>query len=396
MFCIKIIVLRKGLRDNMNINIAGRNDEMLMALIHYFITVENYTPIVVKGVKDEVWLENLEAPYRIIRINSNHIYNKEQLKFDMSKTTNVMRQIKKRTLSLNMNILNILLNVSDDVSIEDNKNINSIKVDKIETITENKNILELFPKMKNKLIKDKEGLDLIISVTNDINEKTIKDNEEFAKVFNPKRIIVTPILIAICIVIFMAMYIWGNGSEDIQTLLLFGANYGPLVKAGEIWRLFTSMFLHIGIIHLLCNMYSLWIIGKQLETFLGKFKFLIIYLGSGFIGSLLSVVVHSSVSAGASGAIFGLMGSLLYFGYHYRLYLGSVMKTQIIPIILLNLLIGFSLSGIDNFAHIGGLIGGYLFTMALGIPGKTKKSDKINGWIVTIILISFLMYMLYR
>lgn len=380
----------------MNINVVDRNDEMLMALIHYFITEENYTPIVVKGVKDEIWLENLDGPYRIIRINSNHIHNKEQLDFDIFKTSNVMRQIKKKTLSLNMNALNILLNVSDDVSLENNKNIASIKVDEIDKITENKDMLEIFPKLSSKLIRDKEGLDLIVNVTNDINQKTIKDNEAYARVFEPKKIIVTPILMALCIIIFVLMYIWGNGSEDIYTLIKFGANYQPLVKAGEVWRLVTAMFLHIGIIHLVCNMYSLWIIGRQLETFLGKFKFLIVYLGSGILGSLLSVTLHSTVSAGASGAIFGLMGSLLYFGYHYRLYLGSVMKTQVIPIILLNLLIGFTLSGIDNFAHIGGLIGGYLFTMALGVPGKSRTSEKVNGWIVIIILIAFLSYMLFR
>lgn len=380
----------------MNINVVNRNDEMLMALIHYFITEENYTPIVVKGTKDEVWLENLDGPYRIIRINSNHIHNKEQLEFDLFKTNNVMRQIKKKTLSLNMNALNILLNVSDDVSLEDNGNISSIKVDEIDKLTEDKNMLEIFPKLSSKLIKDKEGLDLIVNVTNDINQKTISDNEAYAKVFEPKKIIVTPILIFLCVAIFVAMYIWGNGSEDIYTLIKFGANYQPLVKAGEVWRLVSAMFLHIGIIHLICNMYSLWVIGRQLETFLGKFKFIIVYLGSGILGSLLSVTLHSSVSAGASGAIFGLLGSLLYFGYHYRLYLGSVMKTQVIPIIILNLLIGFTLSGIDNYAHIGGLIGGYLFTCVLGVPGKSKTIDRVNGSIVLIILIAFLCYMLFR
>lgn len=380
----------------MNISVVNRNDEMLMALIHYFITEENYTPIVVKGTKDEIWLENLDGPYRIIRINSNHIHNKEQLEFDLFKTSNVMKQIKRKTLSFNMNTLNILLNVSDDVILQKGKNISSIKIDEIDKITEDKDMLEIFPNIANKLIRDKEGLDLIVNVTNDINQKTMQDNEAYARVFEPKSIIVTPILILLCVIVFVLMYVFGNGSENIETLVMFGANWQPLVKAGEVWRLFTSMFLHIGIIHLVCNMYSLWIIGRQLETFLGKFKFLIVYLGSGMIGSLLSVVVHSSVSAGASGAIFGLMGSLLYFGYHYRLYLGSVMKTQVIPVILINLLIGFTLSGIDNFAHIGGLIGGYLFTMALGVPGKSKASEKVNGWIVIIVLIAFLSYMLFR
>ena len=380
----------------MHFNILNKNDELVMSLVHYFITEENYTPIVVRGVKDEIWLENLDGPYRIIRINSNYIHNDEQYKFDLFKTKKVMEQIKKKTLSISMNTLNIFLNLGDNVHMdEDEKNISSIKFTDIDEILKNQNIIQVFPNIKHKLIKDKEGIDLIVNVTNDINAKTAEDNKVFTKIFEPKKMIVTPILIALCILVFIAMYIWGRGSEDAVTFVLFGGNFWGLVQAGEVWRLATSMFLHIGLVHLVVNMYSLLIIGRQLESFLGKWKFLIVYLGSGIIGSLLSVVVHTSISAGASGAIFGLLGSLLYFGYHYRLYLGTVLKTQVIPIIILNLLIGFMVPGIDNFCHIGGLVGGYLLTMALGVPGKTKKSDRINGSIVLILLVAFLSYMLF-
>ena len=380
----------------MHFNILNKNDEIVMSLVHYFITEENYTPIVVKGVKDEIWLENLEGPYRIIRINSNYIHNDEQYQFDQFKTKKVMEQIKKKTLSISMNTLNIFLNLGDNVHLpEDEKNISSIKFTDIDEILKDKNIITVFPNIKNKLIKDKEGIDLIVNVTNDINAKTVEENKVFTKIFEPKKMIITPIIIALCVVVFIAMYIWGRGSEDTITLLMFGANFRPLIQAGEIWRLATSMFLHIGIVHLVVNMYSLLIIGRQLESFLGKWKFLIVYLGSGIIGSLLSVVIHSSISAGASGAIFGLLGSLLYFGYHYRLYLGAVLKTQVIPIIILNLLIGFMVPGIDNFAHIGGLVGGYLITMAVGIPGRSKKNDRINGIIVLTLLLAFLCYMLF-
>ena len=393
MFCIKIIVLEV---IELNFTILNRNDEILMALVHYFITEENYSPIMVRGTKDEIWLENVDGPYRIIRINSNYIHNKEQFNFDITKTKNVMNQIKKKTLSLNVNTLNILLNVGDNVEINDEpKNISSIKFKDIKEIIEDKNLLAIFPNIKNKLL-NKEGLDLILNVTNDINAKAIENNREFTRVFEPKKTIITPILIGICIIVFILMYILGNGSEDINTLLMFGANYKPLILEGQIWRFATSIFLHIGILHLLVNMYALYIIGKQLEGFLGRTKYLLVFLGSGILGSLLSAVVHNSISAGASGAIFGLLGSLLYFGYHYRLYLGSVLKSQVIPIIIINLIIGFTLKGIDNFAHIGGLIGGYLITCALGIPGKSKKIERINGLVVLILLVAFLSYMLFR
>ena len=142
----------------MHFNVLNKNDEMVMSLVHYFITEENYTPIVVKGVKDEIWLENLDGPYRIIRINSNYIHNDEQYQFDLFKTKKVMEQIRKKTLSLSMNTLNIFINLNDRVQIKENeKNISSIQIHDIDEILKNKNIIQIFPKIKNKLIKDKEG-----------------------------------------------------------------------------------------------------------------------------------------------------------------------------------------------------------------------------------------------
>jgi rhomboid protease GluP len=100
-----------------------------------------------------------------------------------------------------------------------------------------------------------------------------------------------------------------------------------------------------------------------------------------------------SLSVGASGAIFGLLGSLVYFGYHYRIYLGTVIKSQIMPLIIINLLIGFLIPQINNAAHIGGLIGGTLMSVALGVKYKTKKEDKINGYIMSLIFTIFLIYL---
>ena len=102
---------------------------------------------------------------------------------------------------------------------------------------------------------------------------------------------------------------------------------------------------------------------------------------------------HNTISAGASGAIFGLLGALLYFGYYYRTYLGVAIQKSILPVIIVNLLIGFMIPGISNAAHIGGLVGGILTSMMVGIPNKSEKRDKINGLILTILYISFITYL---
>ena len=153
--------------------------------------------------------------------------------------------------------------------------------------------------------------------------------------------------------------------------------------------------MHANIIHLLLNCYALYVIGSQLESFMGKTKYIIIYLFSGLMGSLMSITFGDYASIGASGAIFGLMGSLLYFGYHYRVYLGTTLKSQIIPLIIVNLVYGSIVSGIDNFSHIGGLIGGFLITMALGVKYKSNTSEKVNGIIITIIFSIFMLYMAF-
>ena len=163
---------------------------------------------------------------------------------------------------------------------------------------------------------------------------------------------------------------------------------------GEYYRLITGAFIHVSFFHILFNMYALKIIGSQIETFYGKWKFLFIYLFSALIGSLLSILLNGNTpSVGASGAIFGLFGAMLYFGYFYRVYFGNTIIKQILPIIILNLLIGFVFTGIDNFAHIGGLVGGIIASVIVGLKEKSDKSSRINGIILGIILLAFLIYM---
>lgn len=373
----------------MNDMMKNEFDETIMKLLHYFITEHGYNPIVLHGAKDEIWLENLNSDYKIIRIASNYIHNDEQFEFDLYKTSRIMKDIKKKTFSLKMNTINIFLNLGDHVEIKNNNNNNIININ----LKKINDLKEIFPTITKKTKFKEKGMALFLKITNDINKKNEEDAKKAIDVFEKKKILITPILIGLNFLIFALMYIIGNGSTDVGTLLMFGASHPILIKGGELYRLITSAFLHIGVLHLLFNNYALYIIGTQLETFFGKTKFLIIYFFSAISATLLSMLFFDGVSAGASGAIFGLLGALLYFGYHHRVYLGSVINSQIIPLILINLLIGFSLPGINNAAHIGGLIGGLLITMTIGIKHKSSKTEKINGLIMTIIFTSFLIYL---
>lgn len=374
---------------------VDKKDQFLMQLAHYFITVENYSPIIVNGVKNEIWLENIEAPYRIIRINANYLHNNEQMAHDIFKIKNIVKQVKKKTLSFSVKTLNILLDVGSTVNVMNDKKIDSIFIDVNEKITKNKEINNLYPELRNNLVEAQDSIEFVINVTNDINNKTAKDNDEYERIFRKKKNVITYLFIAINMLVFLiGTMLKATGTFD---LFAYMAVNKALVKSGEIYRLITCAFAHESILHLLVNMYSLYIIGGQVESFIGKKKYTLIYLFSAIIGGMLSCIVNGDYgfSLGASGAIFGLMGTLLYFGYHYRLYLDNALKTQIIPIIVFNLLIGFTNPLIDNSAHIGGLVGGLFSSMAMGVENHSPKSDKINGVVCSIILIGFLSFLLF-
>lgn len=184
----------------------------------------------------------------------------------------------------------------------------------------------------------------------------------------------TVILAIINIIVFLVLS-FGGMTEDAVYMLEHGAMYVPyMVENGEYYRMFTSMFLHFGISHLINNMVTLVIIGRNVEPVVGKIRFFLIYFVSGLGGNLLSYIGEVTmgdyvVSAGASGAIFGLTGSLLALTMIYRGRVGQVTLRDMVIMIVFSLYLGFTSQGVDNLAHVGGLISGFLVTLLLvGIP----------------------------
>lgn len=180
----------------------------------------------------------------------------------------------------------------------------------------------------------------------------------------------TVALIVINVAVFFIMSLFGN-TEDVMFMLEHGAMFEPLItEEHEYYRIITSMFLHFGIEHLLNNMVILGALGWNLELETGKIRFLIIYLVSGIGGNLLSLYLGVSsaeyaVSAGASGAIFGLMGALLYVAARNRGRMGRISGKGVLFMIALSLYFGITSSGVDNAAHIGGLLCGFILAVIL-------------------------------
>ena len=172
------------------------------------------------------------------------------------------------------------------------------------------------------------------------------------------------------IIVFLSLSVLGD-TESAAFMEQHGAVFLPDVFGqGEWWRLFTAMFLHFGLAHLANNMIVLFWTGDRLERLIGKWRYLIIYFGAGLCGNLLSLLVTQgkgtlTVSAGASGAIFGVFGALLWVIIANRGRVEELNIRGIVIMIALSLYYGFTSTGVDNWCHVGGLISGFFLSLLL-------------------------------
>lgn len=237
----------------------------------------------------------------------------------------------------------------------------------------NLNIEEQYSELSKKFLDAEEDI-----IKPPLNKKE-KVFDIISLITPTKGFVVTPIIVVLNILVFTIMAINGVNllMPSNESLLLWGANFRPLTIQGEWWRLFTSIFLHIGILHLFMNMYALLYIGMLLEPYLGTGRFLFAYLITGISGSIASIYWNDLIiSAGASGAIFGMYGVFLAL-LTTRFIEESARKSLLISIgifVLYNLANGLK-GGIDNAAHIGGLLSGLIIGYAY-YPGL-KKPDKL-------------------
>jgi rhomboid protease GluP len=183
--------------------------------------------------------------------------------------------------------------------------------------------------------------------------------------------LVTPVVTYVILVLTVLIYLLQAGTEvlagyDIPAL--FGMKINEAIIAGQLWRLVTPMLLHGSVIHIGFNMYALMTIGSNIEKRFGHGRFLLLYLMGAFAGNVFSFLLSPNPSLGASTSIFGLLGAEMVFFYQNRKIFGSGARSalqNVISVAAINLLIGLS-GGIDNWGHLGGLLGGLVFTWFAG------------------------------
>lgn len=213
---------------------------------------------------------------------------------------------------------------------------------------------------------------LINDIRRDIRMLEQEREQEIMSIFRFGKPVLTFMFLFLNAVIYVLVLADG-GVDNLDTLMRYGVKSNGHILEGEWWRFITPVFLHLGGLHFVFNMIALYFLGTAVERIFGSRRFLVIYLLAGISGTVASFAFTDNLSAGASGAIFGCFGALLVFGQYYPKLFFRTMGRDILFFLGLNLALGFIIPNIDNYGHIGGLIGGYFIAAFVGVPLKRGR-----------------------
>ncbi len=381
-----------------------REDFVYWKIAHFLVTKRNYQAFYISRDHEEIWLENIKDKERpVIRLRRFDIDWSNWIRNDLEHVILFGEQIKKSYLKKELPILNIYFSMEAPIDPYEQYFANLVKAE------EQGIVIRSLLVTGSALVKDLRQVEELLGVRFQIDlereyesfevdrlkwhtlERIAEKKREEERLFHQDQPRFTYIFIGIQIFIFLLMELFGS-SRNTFILILFGAKYTPLILEGQWWRLITPMFLHIGIIHLLMNSMALYFLGTTVERIFGRFRFLFIFLLAGFMGNVASFVFSpQSISAGASGGIFGLFGALLFFGLVHPRPFFRTMGANIITLVGINLLIGF-LPGIDFAGHLGGLVGGFLAAAIVSLPREKNFPRQIIAFIATLLITIFGLY----
>lgn len=373
-------------------------DLVYWQLVYFFIK-KQYRIIKIANVPHEIWLESFgRKDVPLIRLVRYDVDWSNWLKRDLEYTWHVATQLQKRHLRRSVQVLNVYVSTYPPV-------------DDWEWVVAN--VQADLPQMKTVLLHSSNAVQALQQISEIVNEPVVLDSvareadpflaaqhiqrtifrlekerrEKEARVLEYGNPLFTYVFIGLQILMFLILELQG-GSTNPDVLIRYGAKFNPLMQQGEWWRFITPIFLHIGFFHLFMNTMALYYLGMTTERLYGSWRFLFIYLVAGFFGTLGSFLFTTSLSAGASGAIFGLFGALLYFGTVYRHLFFQTMGTNIIGLVVLNLGLGLLLPGIDNAGHIGGLVGGFLAAGIVHLPRHRQWRRQLTFFMLTALLVA--------
>ncbi|WP_051681518.1 rhomboid family intramembrane serine protease [Virgibacillus alimentarius] len=376
-------------------------DEKLMYQLAYNLVANNgYHILYINEKQEEIWLEKLEQKTsKIFRFVHQGFDWKNYLKQDIAIVFQKIKAAKHLLLGKHIEIHNVYISPYSPVDDWE-------MLKKPMQLNERKSVrMQVYYLDEHHFNDEKEKLKKIVDMSSVEPVKNNPDEESINKyktylantyynqlqstenVLSYGKPFFTYLLILINTIMFFLLELNG-GSQNIATLIYYGANYNPALLDGQWWRILTSMFLHIGFAHLFMNMLALFYLGTIVEKIYGSWRFILIYFMAGAGGGLASFAFTISVSAGASGALFGLFGALLFFGLIYKKLFFQTMGKGLLIIIGINLIFGFLVPQIDNGAHLGGLLTGFLATAIIYLPNKKNFLVQVSALIIYVLIIT--------
>lgn len=362
-----------------------QEQHLLYELAYTLVVKENFNLLHINKEDNEIWLEKVEhKKSKVIRLLHKGFDWKNHLKTDVARVFQKTKAIKKLLTGKTIDIYNVYISTHQPVdSWEELKrpmllkeknppvmNVYYISLnDPGDEIARLKKDIDIQHFEFNVVEDDQEAETMIQQYKLKIASILYAKQEAVKSVFSFGKPFLTYILIALNVMMFAVMIAAGS-STDPEHLIRFGAKFNPLIIEGEWWRIISSMFLHSGFIHILMNMVALYYLGIIVERIYGSWRFMWIYLLAGIGGGLASFAFSVYVSVGASGAIFGLFGALLFFGLIHKKIFMQTMGRGILTVIGINIAIGLTIPQIDMSAHIGGLITGFLAAAICYLPKK--------------------------
>ena len=350
--------------------------------------------------KKNIFIKNLGTKYTILELHNLDEYTEEEIKEEiMEKTTNIMKIF---TSPVEYKIFKVFIGHGEQT--EEVRTL--MMATHLHEVTIKKFVKPIYVDFDKKTINCYYENNFPSDGLVDVLSKNLKKDEDRLEKFDKETIIkankekqreyyvdvmsfnsrgtYTLILLNILVYIVAKIRALVTGTSYFDVMCSFGIKDNVLIRQGEYFRLLAPVFLHAGVIHLLLNCYALHAIARPCERLYGNLKFICIYLLSGICGCIANFAFSNSLSLGASGAIFGILGATLYFKTQKPVAFKSIFGSTFISIIILNLLLGFMIKDIDNYGHIGGLLAGFLLA---GIF-RYKKEDK--WYIRNICLILFI------
>lgn len=373
----------------------------LWKLTYDLVVAQDFQVLNMSTERGEVWLEKEhDWQTHVIRLSHKQINWKNELRRDLEKSYRQLSQNKKifRGGKVQFHALYVSEyppveeweNVENDIPSSQKNPIFLYYMDDENKTLEKKKLYDAFQleqPLIDQQISEIEMEAMLPYLKHQLVKKQQDQRRQVMSIFDYGKPRMTYFLLAVNVFIFLYIE-WVGDSTSVETLIQYGAKFNPAIMDGEWWRIATSMFLHIGFLHLFMNMFALYYLGTAVEKLYGTWRFTWTYLLSGLFGGMASFMLNPHVAAGASGAIFGLFGALLFFGVQHKQLFFRTMGWNLIFIVIINISFGLLVPQIDNGAHIGGMIGGFFATAVVRMPKQRDRSKQLIAFVIYLLLIS--------